>query len=87
VFLEHILIRKWEVQLKSIVVTGTVFMFFVCCMLQSPTGVQVSDSDEEPVSKVPRLGGNGSDRLTDDGSYFEVRPVCLLHDVIRLPCN
>jgi hypothetical protein len=43
--------------------------------------VQVSDSDEEPVSKVPRLsGGSYSDRLTDDGSYFEVRPQCPLHE-------
>ncbi|XP_069685606.1 klarsicht protein isoform X3 [Periplaneta americana] len=44
----------------------------------SPTALLVSDSDEEPVSKVPRLSGGGgggcdsySDRLTDDGSYFE----------------
>jgi hypothetical protein len=57
-------------------------MCFVCCMLQSPTGVQLSDSDEEPVSKVPRLGGDSSDRPTDDGSYFEVRLLCLLRDVI-----
>jgi hypothetical protein len=49
------------------------------CVLQSPTGgVQVSDSDEEPVSKVPRLSGDHSDRLTDDGSYFEVRSQCPL---------
>ncbi|PSN46910.1 hypothetical protein C0J52_15277 [Blattella germanica] len=46
-------------------------------MLQSPVGLLVSDSDEEPVSKHPRLSANGgsgdnhSDRLTDDGSYFE----------------
>jgi hypothetical protein len=51
----------------------------VCCVLQSPAGAQGSDSDEEPVSKVPRLSGDShSDRLTDDGSYFEVSPFCLL---------
>nr|CAD7394110.1 unnamed protein product [Timema cristinae] len=39
----------------------------------SPAGVSVSDSDEEPVSKHPRLSGDLSDQLTDDtGSYFEV---------------
>jgi hypothetical protein len=47
---------------------------FVCCVLQSPTRVQVSDSDEEPVSKVPRLSSDSSDRPTDEGFYFEVRP-------------
>jgi hypothetical protein len=58
---------------------------FVCCVLQSPTAVQVSDSDEEPVSKVPRLSGDShSDRLTDDGSYFEVRPQCPLHEAGQL---
>nr|CAD7427563.1 unnamed protein product [Timema monikensis] len=41
--------------------------------LPSPAGVSVSDSDEEPVSKHPRLSGDLSDQLTDDtGSYFEV---------------
>lgn len=50
-------------------------------MLQSPAGVQVSDSDEEPVSKVPRLSGDShSDRLTDDGSYFEVGLLCLIQE-------
>ena len=72
-----------EVQLKSMVITGG----YLFCVLQSPSGVQVSDSDEEPVSKLPRLGGDSSDKLIDDGSYFEVRPLCLLHDVIRLSCN
>ena len=57
------------------------------CVLQSPSGVQLSDSDEEPVSKLPRLGGDSSDRVTDDGSYFEVRPLCLLHDFIGMACN
>jgi hypothetical protein len=59
----------------------------VFCVLQSPSGVQLSDSDEEPVSKLPRLGDDSSDRLTDDGSYFEVRSLGLLHDFIRLACN
>ena len=57
------------------------------CVLQSPSGVQLSDSDEEPVSKLPRLGGESSDRLTDDGSYFEVRPLDLHHYFIRLACD
>ncbi|KAJ8891467.1 hypothetical protein PR048_003995 [Dryococelus australis] len=45
-----------------------------CCvvLLQSPSGPSVSDSDEEPVHKHPRLSGDiSSDHLTDDGSYFE----------------
>ncbi|XP_021925728.1 uncharacterized protein LOC110832755 isoform X2 [Zootermopsis nevadensis] len=61
----------------------------------SPTGVQVSDSDEEPVSKAPRLSGdNHSDRLTDDGSYFEddLEELCVMdtsppsaESLIRIP--
>ncbi|CAG2060771.1 unnamed protein product, partial [Timema podura] len=44
-----------------------------CCATKSPAGVSVSDSDEEPVPKHPRLSGDISDQLTDDtGSYFEV---------------
>ncbi|KAJ9597417.1 hypothetical protein L9F63_011711, partial [Diploptera punctata] len=50
-------------------------------LFQSPTGILVSDSDEEPVSKLPRLssGDNQSDRLTDEGSYFE----CCLDNIIE----
>nr|CAD7202484.1 unnamed protein product [Timema douglasi] len=57
----------------SAVTMGDKATKFVVNNYISPAGVSVSDSDEEPVSKHPRLSGDISDQLTDDtGSYFEV---------------